>query len=322
MDIAENKSLWFASLSPELRQKIRFLHHPIAKWNLIAILIFLSIWIITGWAIMVLPYWPIQLIGYIIIGSILHSLAILAHECVHSNMFRRARLDRIVGFLLGVPALFCFSAYQVTHLLHHKYTRTDKDPDEFTNLSVNRKWISLGFYLWPFVGSLIYLFHIFLTSMLRGTASERKRVLMEEACLILIITSIITISYQLGYFNVVLQCWLFPLIFTVLFANLRAWSEHTMTSRENEFSKSRVIISNRLFSFLLCNQNYHLEHHLFPAMPWYQLSVLHRLLISEYRKANIFIYNSYLKFIWDAVRNGIHSELPSFDDRKQYWISN
>jgi fatty acid desaturase len=60
----------------------------------------------------------------------------------------------------------------------------------------------------------------------------------------------------------------------------------------------------------MCNLNYHLEHHLFPAVPWYNLPHVHRLLQEDYRAAGSFIYRSYLRFCWDAVRGGVHREAP------------
>ncbi|MBI2089732.1 MAG: fatty acid desaturase [Deltaproteobacteria bacterium] len=58
------------------------------------------------------------------------------------------------------------------------------------------------------------------------------------------------------------------------------------------------------------NLNYHLEHHLYPSMPWYNLPRLHALLQDNYRQAGSFIYKSYMKFLWDAFRAGVHGLAP------------
>ena len=101
---------------------------------------------------MTFPQWPVRIAGIVVIGAVVHAMAILMHEGVHGNLFRNEPLDRWVGFLLGAPALFSCMAYRVNHLLHHAYNRTEKDPDEFTNLSRSRGLLSLAFYAWLLVG--------------------------------------------------------------------------------------------------------------------------------------------------------------------------
>jgi fatty acid desaturase len=56
----------------------------------------------------------------------------------------------------------------------------------------------------------------------------------------------------------------------------------------------------------MCNLNYHLEHHLFPAVPWYNLPRLHALLAGQYRRAGAYVHRSYLGFLWEAARAGVH----------------
>ncbi len=52
----------------------------------------------------------------------------------------------------------------------------------------------------------------------------------------------------------------------------------------------------------MCNINYHLEHHLFPGMPWYNLPKVHRLLQDEYRQAGSSVYPSYTQFCIDFFK--------------------
>jgi fatty acid desaturase len=92
--------------------------------------------------------------------------------------------------------------------------------------------------------------------------------------------------------------------------SIRGWAEHMMTRPGHPLTQTRTVISNRVLSFFMCNLNYHLEHHLFPAVPWYNLPRLHRLLQDDYRAAGSFIYRSYLRFCWDAFRGGVHQEAP------------
>ena len=60
--------------------------------------------------------------------------------------------------------------------------------------------------------------------------------------------------------------------------------------------------SNRFVSFFMCNLNYHIVHHLYPGVPWYNLPALHRLLAEEQAAAGSQIYRSYTLFLADLGR--------------------
>jgi fatty acid desaturase len=317
--VSENKvSQWLAELPQELQQRIRALHKPVPRWRLV-ILLLVGLWIGMAWGMQKTSYWPVYLFGYFVIGVVIHALAISMHECIHGNMFRNARRDYWFGLFLGLPALMSCTAYKVTHRLHHIHNRTKDDPDELTNLSKNRSVLSVAFYVWALIGMPLYLIHIAITSLTHGSAIQRWTVVVEECLIVAVLIAVSVISYKTGYGAQLWHFWLIPLIFAMLMANTRAWSEHSMTKQGHPLTQSRTVISNRVMSFFLCNQNYHLEHHLFPAIPWYQLPTLHQLLQDEYRKANTFIYKSYVVFMWDAFRQGVHSELPKDADREQRW---
>lgn len=319
MKVSENKvSQWLAGLPQDLQQQIRSMHKPIARWRLVIVL-FVLIWIAAAVLMLKFPFWPLHLLGYFVIGSVIHGLAISMHECIHGNMFRNPRRDYWLGLFLGLPALMSCTAYKVTHRLHHIHNRTAEDPDELTNLSPNRHVLSAMFYIWAIIGMPLYLIHIAITSLTKGTASQRRTVIFEECFIIGFVVFMVCLAYRTDCTAILFHCWMMPVVFAMFMANTRAWSEHSMTKQGHPLTQSRTVVSNRVVSFFLCNQNYHLEHHLFPALPWYRLPEVHNLLQSEYRKANTFIYKSYLKFMWDAFRHGVHSELPPGEKREYQW---
>jgi fatty acid desaturase len=79
------------------------------------------------------------------------------HEALHGNLFRNPFFDRWVGFVLAVPTLFSCSAYKVAHMNHHRYTRTERDQDEFSySCRTHGQYVAL-FYASFLVGSLLYM---------------------------------------------------------------------------------------------------------------------------------------------------------------------
>lgn len=54
---------------------------------------------------------------------------IVIHNCVHNNLFSHSkRWNEIVGNVLCTMQLVSFAGWRTAHMLHHKYTNSDKDP--------------------------------------------------------------------------------------------------------------------------------------------------------------------------------------------------
>lgn len=306
MESVQNESaVWLASISKDKRAVIRQLHDLTLRWNLVG-LFFPLLWAATAVVMVLLPIWPVRLIGYAIIGASIHAMGIVMHEGIHGTFFRHRFLDRFFGFLLGLPTLFSVTAYKVAHLNHHRHNRTEKDQDEFTNHTKSPLFHTILFYIWSVLGTLIYMFVIPVTALKIGKPRERVAIVLEYIILALIYSIILMFAFRAGHLDLVLHLWIVPIGFTMLIGNIRGWAEHAMTRIGHPLTQTRTVTSNRLVSFMMCNLNYHLEHHLCPGIPWYNLPKLHTLLQDDYREAGSFIYTSYLRFIWDAVRTGVH----------------
>lgn len=69
-------------------------------------------------------------ITMIVVESYLFYLGQIAiHNCVHKTLFRHSKLwNQIVGHVLCSIQLMHFEGWRAAHLLHHRFTNTDKDP--------------------------------------------------------------------------------------------------------------------------------------------------------------------------------------------------
>ena len=307
-------SQWYQTLDAETKATIAQLrkHKPI--WNL-TLLLFVLMWVGLGFLVMQSPHWSIRIVEYIVMGMIIHGIGNFMHEGIHGNLFRNRRLNRWVGFLAGAPTMLPVSGFGANHLLHHKHTRTEQDPDELMHMSESRKGRSLIFYSWFVIGTILFGLHIPGVVKNRCTKAEQKAVRLERVLIFLTVISLLVAAYYFSFLNVLLHCWFIPLLVASFLVNIRGWAEHQLTNTDHPLTQTRTVTSSRFYSFLNINLNYHLEHHLFPGVPWYNLPALHRLLLPEYEKAGASVYKSYFWFLVDAFRIGIHGRTPDLQRR-------
>lgn len=301
---------WLRALDPKKRATLKDLHETRPAWNFVAAF-FPAMWAAAVVSIAIWPYWPVRVAGYVIAGAAIHAMAVLTHEASHYSMFRSHFLDRWVGFLMGAPVFLSHTAYRVLHGDHHRFTRDEGDPDEFLNVSKNKVLVTVLFYSWLVIGTPVYLIHVTATAMIRGTWRDRIDVIVEYVLLIAMFVGAFLLARHYGRLDLILHGWALPMVVGMVFGNVRSWAEHAMTKPGDPLTRTRTVTSTRLVSFLMCNLNYHLEHHLCPGIPWYNLPKMHALLKEEYEKAGSFIYRSYWRFLWDAARTGVYGTTPA-----------
>ncbi len=85
-----------------------------------------------------------------------------------------------------------------------------------------------------------------------------------------------------------------------MFAAIRGFSQHALTDDSDPYLGSRTMISNPILAFILLQENYHVEHHLFPEIPSYHLPQLHRLIWPKLPRA--VSGGSYLAFLGKFFR--------------------
>ena len=91
---------------------------------------------------------------------------------------------------------------------------------------------------------------------------------------------------------------LIPMVVINTLVNIRGMSQHTLLEQASDpVLGTRSILTNPVTRFFMCNENYHLEHHLFPRVPWYNLPRLHRLLLEQLSARGAPFIRSYWAFV-------------------------
>jgi fatty acid desaturase len=278
-------------------EKIKELHQIRPAYNWI-ILFFFGLWAASSYLTLQMPNVWLRLSGYLLSGIVLHALGIMMHEGVHSNLSKNRKLNRWLGFLCGAPTLLGISAYKAVHLPHHRHERMVEDPDEFENLTRRPLLLKIILIGWFFVGAFFYLLHIPITGLKLASRQEKKKIIQEY----LLIVLLAALAFYLVPFKILDQVWLIPLLVTAQLAQIRGLAEHAFTAGDDLLTASRTVTSNRIVSFFMCNLNYHLDHHIYPGVPWYNLPRLHRLFLEDYRKAGVSVFTSYTVYLWEVFK--------------------
>ena len=248
---------------------------------------------------------PWLALSVIVVGICQHGLFILAHESTHYRLFANRIANDIVGRIVGTIGGVSMCTYRVTHRLHHNNLYTDDDPDTAIHGGYPRGKAYLANKLVRDVlGLNAYKTYAYFfgapainddtrrvirplddTSPELRAAARRDRWVVAAFHVAAPLAALAIGGWRgLAMYSVL---WLLPLV-TVLqpILRLRAIFEHgavndlsspLTAARSNRTSGSLAgwIARTLLFPH---HVNYHLEHHLYPAVPHYHLPRLHCVL--------------------------------------------
>lgn len=299
---------WAHALTPEMRDELKRLHQ-INPWISIGkILAFLGLWLGLANLALRAEHWWYALPCYAVMGLLYHGFGVFAHEGAHEVLFGWGWVDRVVGFFCGLPIAFPCNNYRATHLLHHRYENTEKDPDNLDANIPNPILRQMFYWLWYPLGMNLYIPHLMMTGPFRAKGWKEKLIcLAETGAIIGFFWALFTAAQRYDFMDTLIYGWILGIPFASLTANIRGLAEHTQLHRDdppNPLKCTRTTVSNAFTSFFLNNQNYHLEHHLFPRVPWYNLPRVHKLLQPIYRSEDAAIIDGYATFLRDAWRYG------------------
>lgn len=212
--------------------------------------------------------------GILLAAVALNAMYLLSHEGHHHLLFRGHLANRLASILLCAPLLHGPTAYRVLHEQHHRHLGGPGDPDEYRNYTRSKRKLWALHWVRLLLGTWLYVELIPLVGWRRAGAQDRRRILAEYALLVPLYAAV----FWLVPIGVLLQVWLLPGLLVCYFSAIRALAQHALADPDDPLTASRSIQCGPVVSFLLLNENYHLEHHLFPEVPSYHLPRLRALL--------------------------------------------
>lgn len=309
-------TLSLEALSKEKREAIRRLHQLDDKKN-VRILFFFAVWMVSGYLALTLDHPIVVAASSTMTAGAMIGCTVLLHEASHRLLFRNPTLNRWLGFLCGLPVFLSVSGYWTNHKMHHARRSSATDPDQDWSLDLNAAQSVSAYLLGNLAKAFAFITVLPIIAIVKADRKGRVRALTEYA----LILGFFLLLFKTLPLEAIWKLWLLPMLIASLLTQARAIAEHGLTTRGNGFTATRTVVSNRFVSFMMCNINYHLEHHLFPGLPWYNLPKVHQLMQEEYRRAGASIYRSYTEFFiefFKALRAGFipNARLISEESRR------
>ena len=216
--------------------------------------------------------------------GIIHSfLECPVHEMHHGTPFRSRRLNEVLHTILAFAIMKEPIYDRWAHTFHHSYTALDQDQEIELPRPVSFAQLVRNLFAWDFMRThpMIAARHA-----LGLVGPETRRIVPQSEHRKMIWSSRLFVAIYAG---IVVWCLvdqtIVPLLYTVLarfygrglgmyavgLTQHAGMADQVLDHRLN----TRTFVSNRAIRFLYWNMNYHVEHHMFPQVPFHALPALH-----------------------------------------------
>lgn len=275
-------------------EELRELSRPSAVRSWLAIALDWALIAAIFWAAARWPYWWLYPLALALMARQQLALAILMHDAAHGRLFESRPLnDRVAQLFCAGPVFLPLYTYKRGHLRHHQDPLTPGDPDI----------IMIGGYPAPkallarkllqdLSGLSYYKFLKFFSYMAkrerrRGKGGDGRAA--GETMTRGFVRASIVLSNGLLFAALAASGhpWLYLLLWTVpsmtvlqAYLRVRGLAEHAGYRPGPDQARNARTVINPAQTFFVAphHVNFHIEHHLYPSVPFFRLPALHAAL--------------------------------------------
>jgi len=264
--------------------------------------------------------WPnplTYLLAFVLISRQQLALAILMHDGAHSRLFPSGVANDYLGqFFTAAPLFFSQDSYRKFHLKHHLRPLAADDPDisliggyPIPKGSFLRKLARdlFGISYFKFIGYFFYKPRRKKTeaSPAKPAGPSKRLPLWYQIFSVVAFNGLFSLILdRLGHPWYFVFFWVLPMM-TVLqvLLRIRGIAEHAgYRAEENQMLCSRTVVNPlQTFFFAPHQVNYHMEHHQYPSVPFFNLPKVHRLLKERGSLPETNLYTGYGKVISELL---------------------
>jgi beta-carotene hydroxylase len=217
-----------------------------------------------------LRWFPLALLSLICLSFITYGS--ISHDLVHRNLGLRKRTNDFFLSLIEMLALRSGHAYRMAHLHHHaRFPQSDDIEGAAARMSLSRTLIE----------GVLFQFKIWLWAVRQ--AKPGKAIVLLEGCGCVLIVSLalalcpLTYTVLLYVILMVMGSWIIPLI--------TSYIPHDPEGKTPLFQTR--LFRGKIASIIAVEHLYHLEHHLYPAVPHHNWSKLAKRLDPFFERAGV-----------------------------------
>ncbi|MCP1118520.1 fatty acid desaturase family protein [Robbsia andropogonis] len=224
----------------------------------------------------------LKILGIVLTGVMFAHGVELQHQALHYQGFKSKKWNAFFGILLGLPMLVSFHEYQDSHLRHHKLLGTSENKEFFDYGDQYGGRSTASVFLWIIrLGMIKHYWKFFVTivNIVFSKSNEKnsKAIRMDYMCMVLAIALLSALSL-VCHSTLIIWSWLAPLMLVAAPVHaLIEMPEHyrcDLTSTD-PYRNTRSITSNAFMTWLTNGNNFHVEHHMMPALSMDRLHDLH-----------------------------------------------
>lgn len=229
-----------------------------------------------------------------------HDLLVQGHEGTHDLISRNRRVnDFFTWFTLALAGISA-QAHRRFHLDHHHCAHTAQDPEyQFFNQVVR------GVPGWAY-----FMIPAFAQIGVNAYGLRRQSPLAVQRRIVLELIAGVFLHFAIAF----LLGWRFYLLFVIapmlsglyVASVLRSVTEHHDVTEGNHWTNARSIVTHPALEFFWSNVNYHLEHHLYPAVPYHALPKLRRALALDFQSHRSNVESGYGRTAVTLLRDPRH----------------
>ncbi|HTL52507.1 MAG TPA: fatty acid desaturase [Planctomycetota bacterium] len=227
------------------------------------------------------------------------------HESSHGTAFKTDWMNNALYEIASFMVMRESTLWRWSHTRHHSDTIiVGRDPEIAVPRPPDLFGLALSFFA---LGSIPrYVLHILLHSIGRLTADEKTFIPESEYGKVFWRARIYVLIYLSVFGLAIWQHTILPLMFIGLPTLYGSWlmpiygytqhaglAENVLDHRLN----CRTVYMNPIHRYLYWNMNYHVEHHMFPLVPYHNLPKLHALVKADMPKPYPSIFNAWKEIV-------------------------
>jgi fatty acid desaturase len=235
------------------------------------------------------------------------------HECGHGTAFKTPWMNEVIYQIASFMMLRSATPWRWSHTRHHTDTFiVGRDPEILTERPP--VWKVLIMEVMHLYGGPKEIKRFFLHAFGKVDSteneyipqSERRKTYWEARIYLLILAALVATCVLTGSFLPAMYLFL-PSFYGSCIVILFAMTQHLGLYEDvlDHRLNTRTMYLNPVLRFLYWNMNYHIEHHMFPMVPYHQLPKLHEAMKHDCPKPMPGLFSA-LKEVYVALRKQRH----------------